>query len=39
MKKIEVPTFDDNVLKFNSFRSLYENLVHNNANFSNFQKA
>jgi len=36
-EKIQVPTFDGNILKFQSFRGLFENLFHNK-NLSNVQK-
>ncbi len=38
VKRIEIPSFNGDILKFNSFRGLFENLVHNNPDLTNVQK-
>jgi len=38
LEHIQVPTFDGDILKFQNFKSLFENLIHNNAALSNVQK-
>lgn len=38
VKRIEIPSFNGDILKFNSFRGLFENLVHNNPDLTGVQK-
>lgn len=38
LKKIDVPEFDGDILKFDSFRRLFENLIHNSEELTNVQK-
>ncbi len=38
LEKIAVPTFDGDILNFQNFKGLFENLVHNNEELSNVQK-
>ncbi|XP_065218644.1 uncharacterized protein LOC135844395 [Planococcus citri] len=38
LAKISPPTFDGNILNFQNYRGLFENLVHNQSDLSNVQK-
>ena len=38
LEKMSVPTFDGNILNFQNFKGLFENLIHNNNELSNVQK-
>ena len=38
LKRIEVPQFDGDILKFDNFRQLFENLVHIRDDLTNIQK-
>ncbi len=38
LERIQVPTFDGNILNFPNFKGLFQNLVHGNEELSNVQK-
>lgn len=38
LSRINIPTFNGNILNFANFRGLFENLVHSNTELSNVQK-